>query len=109
MLKCPELFPRKEKVKILCFIFILELSEPFLLAVIFPRRGQVADMRRRLQAMRNCWFLYEPWRVRPRICQFPPSIFVRQKAKAQEEESRKCDAIRDDMRILGIKYGQINP
>jgi hypothetical protein len=108
-IKCQELFPPKAKLRIHCFAFILELSEPFLLAVIFPRRGQFADLRRRLQAMRNCWFLYEPWRVRPRICQFPPSIFVRQKAAAMQEESQKCEAIRQDMRILGIKYGQIEP
>ena len=108
-LKCPELFPAKAKVKIHCFAFILELSERFFLAVIFPRHGQYADLRRRLQAMRKCWFLYEPWRVRPRICQFPPTIFVRQKSTAQQAEYEKCEAIREDMRLLGISYGQIDP
>lgn len=108
-LRCPELFPSKAKVRIHCFAFILELSESFLLAVIFPRHGQKTHLRRRLQAMRNCWFLYEPWRVRPRICQFPPSTFVRQKSTAQQEEFKKCEAIREDMRLLGIRYGQIEP
>lgn len=108
-LKCPELFPTKAKVKLHCFAFILDQSEPFLLAVIFPRHGQKTDRRRRLRAMRNCWFLYEPWRLRPRICQFPPSVFVRQKATAQKEENEKCEAIREDMRLLGIRYGQIDP
>lgn len=108
-LKCPELFPAKAKVRILCFAFILEQSEGFLLAVLFPRRGQMTDLRRRLRAMRNCWFLYEPWRVRPRICQFPPSTFVRQKAAAQKAELGRCDAVREDMRLLGIRYGQVDP
>ena len=108
-LRCPELFPPKAKIRIHCFAFILELSEAFLLAVIFARHGQKADIRRRLKAMRNCWFVYEPWRVRPRICQFPPSTFVRQKSTAQREEIAKCDATREDMRLLGISYGQIDP
>jgi len=108
-LRCPELFPAKAKLRIHCFAFILEQSEGFLLAVLFPRRGRMADLRHRLQAMRNCWFLYEPWRVRPRICQFPPSPFVRQKAEAQKAEMQRCDAIREDMRLLGIRYGQIDP
>ena len=108
-LKCPELFPPKAKVRIHCFTFILELSEAFFLAVIFTRHGQKTDLRHRLTAMPNCWFLYEPWRVRPRICQFPPSTFVRQKATARREELERCDAIRKDMHLLGISYGQIDP
>jgi len=108
-LKCPELFPPKAKIRIHCFAFILEQTEAFILAVILPRRGQKTDIKRRLTAVRNCSFLYEPWRVRPRICQFPPSTFVRQKATAQKAELEKCEAIREDMHLLGIKYGQIDP
>ena len=108
-LKCPELFPPKAKIRIHCFAFILDPSEGFILAVLLPRRGRMADLRHRLQAMRNCWFLYEPWRVRPRICQFPPSTFVRQKSTAQQAEYDRCQAVCEDMRLLGICYGQIDP
>jgi hypothetical protein len=108
-IKCPELFPPKAKIRIPCFTFILDLAEHFLLAVFSPRHGQKAGLVRFLQAMRNCWFLYDPWRIRPRICQFPPSVFVRQKSTAAQAEYAKCKAIREDMRLLGIKYGQIEP
>jgi IS4 transposase len=108
-LKCPQLFPPKARIKIHCFAFILELAEGFFLAVISPRRGQKTELRQRLRAMRNCWFLYEPWRVRPRICQFPASVFTRQKSTAKNAEYEKCEAIREDMHLLGIKYGQIEP
>ena len=87
----------------------LDLAEHFLLAAIFPRHGQKAGLVRFLQAMRNGWFLYDPWRIRPRICQFPPSVFVRQKSTAAQEEFAKCMAIQEDMHLLGIKYGQIEP
>jgi hypothetical protein len=31
------------------------------------------------------------------------------KATAQKAELERCDAIREDMRLLGIRYGQIDP
>ncbi len=107
-IKCPELFPPKARIKIHCFSFIVELSEEFFLAVIFPRRGQRTELDHRLRAMKNCWFLYEPWRVRPRICQFPASVFTRRKSTTREAEVEKCAAIKEDMLLLGIQYGQID-
>jgi len=108
-LRLPRLFPEKEKIKVHCFEFILELAELFFLAAFRPRRGQMTEMKRRLRAMRHCWFLYEPWRVRPKICQFPSSVFTRCKSTERKAEFERCEAIRNDMRILGIKYGQIDP
>ncbi len=106
-LQSPALFPRKAQVRIHCFAFILEQTEPFLMAVLFPRRGRRTDLRHRLRAMRGCCFLYDPWRVRPRICQFPSSIFTRCKSTEHQAELEKAEAIRSDMRLLGIRYGQI--
>ena len=108
-LKCPTLFPDKEKVKIYCFEFIIQLSELFFLAATGIVNRCKEEIRRRMQAMRNCWFLYEPWRVRPKICQFPASTFTRCKSTERKAEFEKCDAIRNDMKILGIQNGQINP
>jgi len=108
-LKCPTLFPEKEKVKIYCFEFIIQLSEFFFLAATGIVCRYKEEIRRRLRAMRNCWFLYEPWRVRPKICQFPASVFTRRKSTELKAEFEKCDAIRNDMKILGIQYGQIKP
>ncbi len=39
-LKRPKLFPEKEKIKIFCFSFILDMSKHFLSAAIFPTRGR---------------------------------------------------------------------
>jgi len=106
-LKLPSLFPEKEKVKIYCFEYILQLSELFFLAAIKLVKGMKKEMIRRLKVMKQCWFFYQPWRIRPRICQFPSSVFTRQKSTAIKDEFEKCDAIKNDMRILGMKYGQI--
>ena len=107
-LKRPKLFPEKEKIKIFCFSFILDMSKHFLSAAIFPQRGQKLHLQRRMKAMRNCWFLYEPWRIRPKICQFPSSVFTRCKSTQKEEEFRKCAAVKDDMILLGIAYGMLS-
>ena len=108
-LKCPTLFPAKEKIKIYCFEFIIQQSELFFLAATGCVTRYKEEIRRRRRAMRNCWFLYEPWRVRPKICQFPASVFTRCKSTERKAEFEKCDAIRNDMKILGIQYGQIKP
>ena len=98
----------KEKIKIFCFSFILDMSKHFLSAAIFPQRGQKLHLQRRMKAMRNCWFLYEPWRIRPKICQFPSSVFIRCKSTQKEEEFRKCAAVKDYMILLGIAYGMLS-
>ena len=108
-LKKPVLFPEKEKIKIFCFSFILDMSCRFLSAAIFPQKGWKMQLERCMKAMRNCWFLYEPWRVRPKIRQFPSSIFTRCKSTQIKEEFRKCEAVKEDMVLLGIAYGMLSP
>ncbi len=104
-----QLFPRKKGIKLHCFAFVLELADSFIRAALKPWRGMVTLLTKRLRAIRNCWFLYDPWRTRPKICQFPPSVFTRRKSTEKATEFAKCKAVRDDMRLLGIKYGQIDP
>ena len=60
------------------------------------------------------WFdlvrLYlQRWRIRPKICQFPSSIFTRCKSTQRQEEFRRCEAVKEDMILLGIAYGMISP
>jgi len=103
----PELFPRKRGIRLPCFEFVLQLADLFILAAMRPRHGHKTQMRRRLKAIRSCCFLYDPWRTRPKICQFPSSVFTRCKSTEKEAEFAKCEAIRSDMRLLGKKYDQI--
>ena len=103
----PDLFPRKRGIRLPCFEFVLELADLFILAAVHPRHGQKTEMRRRLKAIRSCCFIYDPWRTRPKICQFPSSTFTRCKSTEKEAEFAKCEAVRKDMILLGMKYGQI--
>ena len=103
-----QLFPRKKNIKVLCFSFVLELAVSFIRAAVKAWRGMITQLRQMLHAIRNCWFLYDPWRIRPKICQFPPSVFTRRKSTQIKQEFAKCQAVRDDLIQLGIKYGQID-
>lgn len=102
----PKIYPEKRGIRIPCFAFIMELADAFISAAIFPKYGSKTEMRRRLKAIRACSFLYDPWRVRPKICQFPASTFTRCKSTQKQEELDKAQAIAEDMRLLGKKYGQ---
>ena len=103
-----QLFPRKKNIKVLCFSFVLELADSFIRAAMKAWHGMITQLRQLLHAIRNCWFLYDPWRIRPKICQFPPSVFTRRKSTQIKQEIAKCKAVRDDLIQLGIKYGQIH-
>jgi hypothetical protein len=104
----PELFPAKRGVRLPCFEFVLELADVYVLDMVCPRHGRKTEMKRRLKAIQGCVFLYDPWRTRPKICQFPASVFTRCKSTEKEAEFAKAEAIRRDMRLLGMKYGQID-
>jgi hypothetical protein len=106
--RSPHLFPCKKGIRLHCFSFVLELADSFIRAALKPWFGMVTQLKRMLRAIRHCWFLYDPWRTRPKICQFSPSTFVRRKTTEKATDFSKCDAIRGDMRLLGIKYGQID-
>lgn len=107
-IKQPKLYPQKKGILLPCFEFVMELADLFIRDAIFPTRGNKTQMRKRLKAIRACSFIYDPWRVRPKICQFPASTFTRRKSTERQSEVDKAQAIAHDMRILGKKYGQIN-
>jgi hypothetical protein len=46
---------------------------------------------------------------RPKLCQFPSSVFTRCKSTQREAEFRRCAAVKEDMILLGIAYGMISP
>ena len=107
-IKQPDLFPRKRGVRLPCFEFVPELADLFILAAVCPQQGQKREMKRRLKAIRSCCFIYDPWRTRPKICQFPSSAFTLRKSTEKAAEFARCEAIKKDMRLLGMKYGQID-
>jgi len=65
--------------------------------------GEMPAFRAAVKARRRAAVLFE------RIRQYPPSTFVRRQAIDQKAELETCEAIREDLHLLGMKYGQIDP
>ena len=106
-IKMPQLLPEKQGTKMYCLSFCLDQICLFCIAVIMPRRGAKTAMSNCLTAIKNCWFIYKPWRASARVCYTPSSKFAMQKGKKASSEKEKVDFLMREYKILGIKYGQI--
>ena len=62
------------------------------------------EWRRIMQPVMNRRYRYRPFRIRPRITQFPPSVFTRQKNSGRHDELRKCRELERDMTQIKILY-----
>jgi hypothetical protein len=62
------------------------------------------EWRRIMQPVMNRRYRYRPFRIRPRITQFPPSVFTRQKTSDRHDERRKCRELERDMNQVKRLY-----
>jgi hypothetical protein len=106
--KPPSLFPEKKNTVVYCFTYIIDSIDRFLKYLITPGSTRKAELLRCFKAIKSRKFLYDPWRVNPRICQVPPSVFTRQKSTKRVKDIEKCNALKIEMKILGEKYGMID-
>ncbi len=106
-IKKPSISLEKQGVKVYCFSFCLDRVSLFCTAIIKPRRGIIKAMANCLKAIKNCWFVYKPWRTAPRICHTPASKFTKQKGRTMLSEKQKVDFLVNEYQELATKYGQI--
>lgn len=102
----PSLLPQKVGIKLHCFTLCIELVHVFLQAAIRPRHGIRKKMDLCMRAIRNCWFIYKPWRAEPRICHTPPSTFSVQKGAEMILEKQRAEFLRAEYAILSKQYDQ---
>jgi hypothetical protein len=105
-IKRPSLLPEKEGVKMHCFTLCLEMAHVFCRAVIRKKQGMKIRMNKCLIAIKNCRYIYKPWRAEPRICHTPPSGFSVQKATVTLQEFERSKFLKVEYEILGRAYGQ---
>lgn len=105
-IKRPNILPEKEGVKIHCFTLCIEMAHVFCRAVVRKKYGMKNMMNKCLIAIKNCWFIYKPWRAEPRICHTPPSEFSTQKVAVSLMELEKSEFLKIEYEILGREYGQ---
>jgi len=102
----PSLMPEKEGIKLHCFTLCIELVHVFLQSVLNRVHGSRKKMNLCLKAIKNCWFIYKPWRSEPRICHTPPSKFSVQQGAEMLQERKNADFLTVEYEILARKYGQ---
>ena len=105
-IKRPKLLPEKEGVKMHCFTLCLEMAHVFCRGVVRKKQGMKIRMNKCLIAIKNCWFIYKPWRAEPRICHTPPSEFSVQKGTVILQELERSEFLKTEYEILGREYGQ---
>ncbi len=105
-IKRPNILPEKEGVKMHCFTLCIKMAHVFCRAVIRKKYGMKNMMNKCLIAIKNCWFVYKPWRSEPRICHTPPSKFSVQQGAVILKELEKAGFLKTEYEILGREYGQ---
>jgi hypothetical protein len=100
------ILPEKEGVKMHCFTLCIEMAHVFCRAVMRKKHSMKKMMNKCLTAIRNCWFVYKPWRSEPRICHTPPSEFSVQKGAVILKEFEKSEFLKTEYEILKREYGQ---
>jgi hypothetical protein len=105
-IKRPKILPEREGVEMHCFALCIEMTHVFCQAAIRLAYGIKKKMNTCLKAIKNCRFIYKPWRAEPRICHTPPSDFTVQKGSVMAKEIEKADFLKIEYEILGQRYGQ---
>ena len=101
------LMPEKKGEKIYCLEFCTEIVNNFILSVIKSYKGMKTKLILCIKALKSCYSICRPWRVFPRVCQFPASAFTRQTASRKNSELEKVEFLAGEYKKLGVKYGMI--
>lgn len=99
-----KLLPEKHGTKSYCFSLCLDKSTLFCLAAIKVQYGIKQKIRKALTAIRNCWYIYKPWRAEPRICNTPPSKFSVQKGADKQKEIETAKFLCAEYKVLREAY-----
>lgn len=105
-IKRPSILPEKGGIKMLCFSLCIEMAHVFCIAAIRSSHGIKKKMNLCLKAIKNCRFIYKPWRSVPRICHTPASKFLMRKELVLSE-TKKANFLKIEYKILGQRYEYI--
>ncbi len=103
--KPPELFPDKEGAAMPAFSAAFHaMKDVVMMAAAGLKAWTDGDWRKILLPVVKPRYRYRPFRLRPRITQFPSSVFTRQKTSGRHDELRKTRELARDMKRLGMFY-----
>lgn len=107
VVKRPSLMPERKGAKVYCLELCSDFIDLVFVATINPGDEMEDLLNRCVKAIASCYSINKPWRTCPRICQFPSSVFTRQKTSAKNEEHQKVKFLKPEYEILGNEYGML--
>ena len=99
------LLPEKKGVKIYSLVLATDLVPQIIETFIINKNRMKKMLETCITAIKSCFSFNRPWRIAMRICQFPPSIFIRQKISRKNNERTKVIFLKPEYKILGNEYG----
>jgi hypothetical protein len=101
----PGLFPEREGTPLPAFSAAFHaMKDVVTMAAVGHEAFSAAQWRRTLLPLAQPRYRYRPFRIRPRLTQFPASVFTRQKTTDRHDELRKTRALAPDLKRLKVFY-----
>lgn len=107
VVKRPSIMPERKGAKVYCLELCTEFVDLLLAAIIKANENIQSILKLCLKSIRACYSIHRPWRTCPRICQFPSSVFTRQKTSAKNTEFQKVRFLKPEYVLLGNEYGML--
>ena len=101
----PGLFPDKDGTAMPAFSAAFHvMKDVVMMAAVGMKAWTDGEWRKIMQPVMKTRYRYKPFRIRPRITQFPSSAFTRQKTSDRHDELRKTRELERDMKQLKRFY-----
>ena len=101
----PGLFPDQDGTVMPAFSAAFHvMKDVIMMATIGLKAWTDGEWRKIMLPVMKMRYRYKPFRIRPRITQFPASVFTRQKTSDRHDELRKCRDLERDMKQLKRFY-----
>lgn len=103
--KPPELFPDQEGTAMPAFSAAFHtMKDVIKMAAAGLKAWTEWEWRKVLLPIASSRYKYRPFRIRPRITQFPSSVFTRQKTSVLHDERRKARELARDLKRIKVFY-----
>ena len=99
------IMPERKGTKVYCLELCTEFVDLLFAALIKTNEEIHSILKLCLKSIKACYSIHRPWRTSPRICQFPSSVFTRQKTSTKNTEFQKVKFLKPEYELLGNEYG----
>lgn len=104
----PKLFPDKDGTAMPAFAAAFHVMKDVIgMAAAGQKAWTDGEWRQIMQPVMKVRYRYRPFRIRPRITQFPASVFTRQKTSERHDERRKVRELEREMQKQKRYYSLI--